>query len=102
MSEPLKRVLPQDNGQVRRHHVLRRPGGPGDSRVDGQPVARVLLRLILVNVGDLEVGGPLNGPETRSKRGDSARVFLSMFMRLVLGRGVGSVSSRPSPERATS
>jgi hypothetical protein len=99
MSEPLQRILPQDNGQIRRHHVLRRPGG---GRVDGQPTTRVLLGLVLVDVGDLEVGGPLDGPEMRSKRGDSARVFLSAFVRSVPGRGAICVSSRPSLEWATS
>ena len=94
--------MPQDNGQVRCHHVLRRPGGPGGSRVDGQPVARVLLGLVLVSVGDLKVGGPLDGPETQSKRGNSTRVFMSAFVLSVPGRGVGSRSSRPSPEWPTS
>jgi hypothetical protein len=46
--------------------------------------------------------GALDGPQTRSKHGDFARVFLLAFVRSVLGRGVGSVSSLPSPERATS
>jgi hypothetical protein len=57
--------------------------------------------LVLVDVGDLEVWGPLDGPETRSKRGYSTCVFLSMFMVSISGRGVGDVSSRPSPDRAT-
>jgi hypothetical protein len=89
MSEPLQRVLPQDNGQVRRHYVLRHPDGPGGSRVDRQPAARVLLGLVLVDIGHLEVGRPLDGPKTWSKRGDSARVLLSMFVSLVPRRGVG-------------
>jgi hypothetical protein len=50
--------------------------------------------------GDLEVWGPLDGPETRSKRGYSTFVLLSMFMVSVLGRGVGDVPSRLSPDRA--
>jgi hypothetical protein len=102
MSEPLQRVLPQDNGQVRCHHVLCFPGGLGGSHVDNQPVARVLLRLVLVDVGDLEVGRPLDGPETWSKCGKSTRILLPVFASLVLGRGVGNRSSRPSPERPTS
>jgi hypothetical protein len=71
MSQPLQRVLRQDNGQVRSHNALYRPSSPGDSRVNGQPAVRVLLRLILVDVGDLEVGRPLDGPETRSEQGNS-------------------------------
>jgi hypothetical protein len=102
MSETLQRVLPQDNGQVRCHHVLRCFGSPGGSPVDDQPAARVLLGLVLIDFGDLEVGGPLDGPETRSKRGNSACVFLSVFMRSVPGRRVSSVSSRPSPKWPTS
>jgi hypothetical protein len=102
MSEPLQRVLPQDNGQVCRHHILCCPGGPGGSRVDGQPAARVLLGLVFVDVGDLEVERPLDGLETRSKREDSARVFQSAFVLSILGSGVGSMSSRPSPEWPTS
>jgi hypothetical protein len=69
--QPLQHILPQDNGQVRYHDVLCRPSSPGDSRVDGQPDAWVLLRLILVDVGDLEIGRPLDGPEMRSERGNS-------------------------------
>jgi hypothetical protein len=57
MSEPLQRVLPQDNGQVRSHHILCRPSGPDGSCEDGQPASWILLGLVLVNVGDLEVGG---------------------------------------------
>jgi hypothetical protein len=62
----------------------------------------VLLRLVLVDVGDFEVWGPLDGPETWSKRGDSACVFLSSFIMSVMGRGVGGASSQPSPDWATS
>jgi hypothetical protein len=69
------------------------PSGPGGGRIDDQPVSWVLLRLILVDVGDLEVRGPLDGPKTRSKRRYSTCVFLSTFMVSVLGRGVGDVSS---------
>jgi hypothetical protein len=102
MSEPLQLVLPQDNGQVHRHHVLHCPGGPCSSRVDSQPATRVLLSLVLVDVGDLEVGRPLDGPELWSKRENSACVLLLVLMSSVLGRGVGSRSSRPSSERPTS
>jgi hypothetical protein len=69
--------------------------------MDGQPASWVLLRLVLVDIGDLEVWGPLDGPETRSKRGYSTCVFLSTFMVSVPGRGVGDVLSRPSPDQAT-
>jgi hypothetical protein len=84
------------------HYFFHCLGGPSGGRVDGQLATRVLLGLVLVDVGDLEVGGPLDGPETRGKRGDSARVFLSAFVRSVLGRRVSNVSSRLSPERAAS
>jgi hypothetical protein len=99
VSEPLHRVLPQDNGQVRYHDILRGPSSSGGDRIDGQPASRVLLRLIFVDVRDLEVRRPLNGPEKRSKCGNSVRILLSMFALSVLGRGVGTRSSRPSPER---
>jgi hypothetical protein len=96
MSESLQRVLPQDNGQVRRHDVLRCPSSPGGSRVDDQPAARVLLRLVLVDIGDLEVGRPLDGPEMWSEHGNSSRVLLPVFMLSFPRRGVGSRSSRSS------
>jgi hypothetical protein len=64
----LQRVLPKDDGQVRGHHVLGRPSSSGDGGVDGQLASRILLRFIFVDVGDLEVRGPLNGLETWSKR----------------------------------
>jgi hypothetical protein len=62
----------------------------------------VLLRLILIDVGDFEVRGPLGGPEKQSKRGDSICVFLPAFMVSVLGRAVGDMSPRPSLDWATS
>jgi hypothetical protein len=77
------------------------PAARRDSRVDGQPAARVLLRLVLVNIANLEVGRPLDVPEMWIERGNSACVLLPMFMSSVPGRGVGSRSSRSSPERAT-
>jgi hypothetical protein len=68
-----------------------------------QPTASgVLLRLIFVDVGDLEVWGPMDGPETRSKRKYSTRVLLSTIVVPVSGRGVADVLSRPSPGCATS
>jgi hypothetical protein len=78
------------------------PQRTGRRLCNGQPAPRVLLGLVFVDVGDLEVGGPLDGPETRSKRGDPTCVFLSAFVRSVPGRGASSVSSRPTPDRATS
>ena len=102
MSEPLQCVLPQDDGQIRYHYVFCRPGGPSGGRVDGQPAPRVLLRLLLVDVGDFAVRGPLDGPETWSKRREPACVFLSAFVMSVPGRGVGGVPSRLSPGQATS
>jgi hypothetical protein len=88
--------LPEDDGQICGHHVFSRPSGPGDGRIDVQPAYRVLLKLVLVDVGDLEVWGPLDGPETQSKRRYSTCVFLSSFMVSVSRRGVGDVSSRSS------
>jgi hypothetical protein len=38
------------------------PSSPGSGRVDNQAAPRVLLRLVLVDVEDFEVGGPLDGP----------------------------------------
>jgi hypothetical protein len=64
----LQRIVPEDDGQVRSHHIFSCPSGPGSSGIDSQPASRVLLRLVLVDVGDFEVRGPLNGPETRSER----------------------------------
>jgi hypothetical protein len=60
----LQRILPKDDGQIYCHHVFSCPSGPGRGGVDSQPASRVLLGLVLVNVGDLEVRGPLKGPET--------------------------------------
>jgi hypothetical protein len=48
--------------------ALKCPSGSGSGGVDSQPASRVLLRLVLVDVGDFEVRGPLNGPETGSER----------------------------------
>jgi hypothetical protein len=64
----LQRVLSKDDRQVCGHHIFGHPSGSGDSGVDDQPASRILLGLIFVNVGDLEVRGPLNGPEAWSKR----------------------------------
>jgi hypothetical protein len=71
----------------------------GGGRIDDQPASWVLFRLIFVEVGDLEVRRQLNGPEMRSKRGDSACILLLLFTPSVSGRGVGTRSSRSSPER---
>jgi hypothetical protein len=64
----LQRVLPKDDRQVRGHHILGCPSGSGSGGVDGQPASQILLRFIFVEVGDLEVRGLLNGPESWSKR----------------------------------
>jgi hypothetical protein len=63
VSEPLQRVLPQDNGQIHCHDVFRRPSGSTSGRVYDQPPTRVLLGFIFVDVGDLEVWRPLDRPK---------------------------------------
>jgi hypothetical protein len=102
VSQPLQRVLPKDDRQVRGHHILGCPSCSGSSGVDGQPASRILLRFIFVDVGDFEVRGQLNGPEAWSKRRYSIGVFLSSVMMSFLGRGVVVVVPRPSPSGATS
>jgi hypothetical protein len=73
MLEPLQCVLPEDNGQVGCHDVLHRLSNLGSSRVDGQPVCRVLFGCILVDIGDLKVRRPLDHSESRCKGRDSTR-----------------------------
>jgi hypothetical protein len=102
VSQPLQCILSENDGQVRSHHVFSCPSGLGGDRIDGQPTSRVLLRLILVDVGDLEVRGPLNGPEMWSKCGYFTCVLLSTFIAPVLGRRVADVPSQSSPGRTTS
>jgi hypothetical protein len=72
MSEPLQRILLEDNGQVRCHDILRCSGDPSHSRVDSQLATRILLGLILVNVLEFEVRSPLNCPGPRGKGRDTA------------------------------
>ena len=96
----MQRILPEDDGQVCGHHIFSCPSGSSGGGVDSQPASRILLRLILVDVGDFEVRGPLNGPETWSERRYSTRVLLSTMVMLVPGRGVVGVVPRPSPGRA--
>jgi hypothetical protein len=61
-----------------------------------------MLSLELVDVGDFEVRGPLNGPEAWSECRYSTRVLLSSMMMSIPGRGVVVVVPRPSPGCATS
>jgi hypothetical protein len=102
VSQPLQCILPKDDRQVCGHHIFGCPNGSGDGGVDGQPASWILLRLVLVNVGDFEVRGPLNGPEAWSERRYSTRVLLSSMMVFISGRGVVVVVPRPSPGCATS
>jgi hypothetical protein len=95
----LQRILPEDDGQVCSHHIFSFPSGSGGGGIDGQPASRVLLRLVLVDVGDFEVRGPLNDPETWSEHQYSTCVLLLMMMMSVLGKGVVDVVPRPSPGR---
>jgi hypothetical protein len=67
--------------------------------IDSQPSSQVLLGLIFVDVGDLEIRGPLNGLEARGKRGDPIRILLSMITSSIPGRGVSVRSPRPSLDR---
>jgi hypothetical protein len=96
--EPLQCVLPQNDGQVRCHDILRCPSSLGDGCIDDQPAPQVLLRLIFVDVGDLEIRRPLDGSEAKGKHGDPARSLLSMIMSLIPGRGVSVRLPRPSLE----
>jgi hypothetical protein len=98
----LQRILPKDDGQICSHHNFSCPNSLGSGGVDSQPASRVLLGLVLVDVGDLEVRGPLNGPETWSKRRYSTRILLSTIVVSVLGREDVDVLLRPSPGRAAS
>jgi hypothetical protein len=59
----IARILPEDDGQVRCHDVLRCSGGLGGGRVHGEPAARILFGLVLIDIRDLEVRRPLNCPE---------------------------------------
>jgi hypothetical protein len=102
VSQPLQCILPEDDGQVRGHHVLGCPGSSGSGGVYGQLASRILLRFIFVDVGYLEVRGPLNGSEARSKCQHSTRVLLSSGMMSVPGRGVVVVVPQPSPGGAAS
>jgi hypothetical protein len=52
---------------------------------------------IYVDIGYLEVRGPLNGPEAWSKCRYSTRFLLASMMLSVPGRGVVVVVPRPSP-----
>jgi hypothetical protein len=95
-------ILPEDDGQVRSHHIFSCPSGPSSGGIDNQPASQVLLRLVLVDVGDFEVWGPLNGLETWSERRYSTCVLLSTIVVSVPRRGVADVLPRPSPGCAAS
>jgi hypothetical protein len=94
VSKPLQCILSKDDGQVCGHHIFSCPSGSGGGGVDGQPASRILLRLVLVDVGDFEVRGPLNGPEAWSERRYSTRDLLSSMMMSIPGRGVVVVVPR--------
>jgi hypothetical protein len=96
----VQRILPEDDGQVCGHHIFSCPSGSSGGGVDSQPASRILFRLVLVDVGDFEVRGPLNGPEMWGECRYSTRVLLSTMVMLVPGRGVVDVVPRPSPGRA--
>jgi hypothetical protein len=102
VSQPLQCILPKNDRQVCGHHVFGCPSSSSGGGVDGQPASRILLRLVLVDVGDFEVRGPLNGPKARSECRYSTCVLLSSMMMHFLGRGVVVVVPRPSPGHATS
>jgi hypothetical protein len=53
----LQCILLENDRQVRGHHVFGCPRSSSGGGVDGQPVFRILLRLVLVDVGDFEVWG---------------------------------------------
>jgi hypothetical protein len=56
----------------------------------------------IFDVGDFEIGRPLDGPEARGERGDPARILLSVIMPSIAGRGASIRSPRPSPDRTVS
>jgi hypothetical protein len=97
MPEPLQCVVPQNDGNVSCHDVFCCPSSLGSGCIDGQPTPWVLLGLILVDVGDFEIGRPLDGPKARGERGDPACILLSMIMSSILGRGTSIRSPQPSP-----
>jgi hypothetical protein len=90
-------ALEQWASMLSRHPPL--PQQPGQRCIDGQPTPWVLLGLIFVDVGDFEIGRPLDGPEARGERGDPARILLSMIMSSISGRGASIRSPRLSPGR---
>ena len=96
MSLPLQRILPDDDGQVCSQHIFSCPSGSSGGGIDGQPASQVLLRLVLVDVGDFEIREPQNGPEMWSERRYSTCVLLSTMMMSVPGRGVVDVLPRLS------
>jgi hypothetical protein len=85
VSQPLQCILPENDRQVCGHYVFGCPSGSGGGGVDSQPASRILLRLVLIDAGDFEVWGPLNGPKTRSECRYSTCVLLSSMITPVPG-----------------
>jgi hypothetical protein len=77
MPEPLQRILPSDNGQVRYHDIIHCPSAPGGGHIDCQPASRVLLGLVLVDIGNFEVWRPLDRLDSWGECGDYARPLSS-------------------------
>jgi hypothetical protein len=81
---------------------LRLPQQLGGGGVDGQPASQILLRLVLGDVEDFEVRGPLNAPEAWSERRYSTCVLLSSMVMFIPRRRVVVVVPRTSLGCATS
>jgi hypothetical protein len=53
----LQCILLENDRQIHGHHVFDCPSSSSGGGVDGQLVSWILLRLVLVDVGDFEVWG---------------------------------------------